>query len=286
MSGLGTSTQTSNTGAQTTTGPFAPVVAPETNLISSEQNLATTAPYSDLPSSAQTGEFGALQGNLSALQGGPNLGSEAQSAAGGLLGGDPLGLLAQQSANLSPIANEGANGGAGLNPMNTPGMQGVLSTIQNDVQNSVNSQFAGAGRSLSGLNEQAVARGLSQGEAQPLLAQYNQNVSNMQGANTALGSLGSQYTSNLGAGNTLGAAAPALAGAIPTAQLAGQQLQTQLPYQNLALQENILNPIAGLGGTSVGTTQGSGSATASPLSVASQLGNIGSSIGGLFGSIL
>lgn len=286
MSGLGTSTQTSNTGAQTTTGPFTPVVAPETNLIGSEQNIAAQTNFSANPTVTENNEYAALQGNLSNLLGGPNLGSEAQSAAGGLLGGDPLGLLSQQTANLSPIANEGANGGAGLDPMNTPGMQGVLSTIQNDVQNSVNSQFAGAGRSLSGLNEQALARGLSQGEAQPLLAQYNQNVSNMQGANTALGQVGSQYNANLGAGNTLGSAAPALAGAIPMAQLAGQQLQTQQPYQNLALQENILNPIAGLGGTSVGTTQGSGSATASPLSIAGQLGNIGSSIGGLFGSIL
>ena len=284
MSGLGTSTQTSNTGAQTTTGPFAPVVAPETDLINQEQGFSTSDPAA--LSGAQNNEFGTLQSDLSGLQGGANLGSQAQSAASGLLGGDPLGLISQQDATLSPIANEGANNGAGLNPVNTPGMAGVLSTITNDVDNSINSQFAGAGRSLSGLNQQADARGLSQGLAQPLLSQYNQNVSNMTAANAALGGLGTQYTSNLGAGNTLGAAAPGLATAIPMAQLAGQQLQTQTPYQNLALQENILNPIAGLGGTSVGTTQGSGSATASPLSVAGQLGNVGSSLSGLLGSIL
>ncbi len=60
-------------------------------------------------------------------------------------------------------------------------MQDVLKTIQNDVSNQVNGQFAGAGRSLSGLNTQTLARGLAQGEAVPLLNQYNQDIANQMG---------------------------------------------------------------------------------------------------------
>ena len=42
--------------------------------------------------------------------------------------------------------------------------------------------FAGAGRDLSGLNTQTLARGLSQGEGQLVANQYNANVANQLGA--------------------------------------------------------------------------------------------------------
>ena len=65
-------------------------------------------------------------------------------------------------------------------------------TITSDISNQVNSEFAGAGRDLSGLNQQTLARGLSQGLAAPLLGQYNTDVQNQLAAANSL----------YGAGNT------------------------------------------------------------------------------------
>ena len=59
------------------------------------------------------------------------------------------------------------------------------------MQNSVNGQFAGAGRDLSGLNQQYLGRGITAAEAPILLNQYNQNVAQRQQAASGL----------LGAGN-------------------------------------------------------------------------------------
>src|SRR5262245_42943794 len=79
-----------------------------------------------------------------------------------------------------------------LDPRSTPGFADALAATNADITNQVNGMFAGAGRDLSGLNQQALARGLSQGEGQLVANQYNQNVANQ------LGAMGSLY----GAGNT------------------------------------------------------------------------------------
>jgi len=267
MSGLGTSSQTSGGVSTTATQPFGPVVGPEANLVNREQAVAGSSAYNEYPTSLENQQYASALGNLGLMTGQEQGGAALTNQAQQYLTGDPGGIESQIRNSIGNINN----------PAASPGMQGVLGTIQNDVQNSVNSQFAGAGRSLSGLNEQAVARGLSQGEAQPLMAQYNQNISNLQGVNSAQGA-------NIGLGTQMAAAAPGVATAIPQGILAMQQAQRQEPYQNLALQENLLNPIAGLGGTSVGTQTGAGTATSSPLSQFAQ-GNSALG-GGLSGGIL
>jgi len=69
----------------------------------------------------------------------PNYGAQANAMAGSYLGGDPTGLLSpalqQYQAQLNPYAS-----GANLDPTKAPGMDAVLSTIRNDVGNSVNQQ--------------------------------------------------------------------------------------------------------------------------------------------------
>jgi hypothetical protein len=174
-------------------------------------------------------------------------------------------------------------------PTQTPGMQNVLDTIRNDVSNSVNGQFAGAGRDLSGANTQALARGISQGEAQPLLAQYNQNVQNQQGAANSLYNAGGSTAGLLsslqqtGLGNQLSGlqAAPlannANVGAGATLQ-AGQTARG-LPLSNLGQVLNLLLPIAGLGGQSTGTSQTTGSQT---MSGAQQFGAIANPFANVF----
>src|SRR5262245_15424095 len=79
-----------------------------------------------------------------------------------------------------------------LDPRETPGFADALAAANADITNQVNGMFAGAGRDLSGLNTQALARGLSQGEGQLIANGYNANVANQ------LGAMGSLY----GAGNT------------------------------------------------------------------------------------
>src|SRR5262249_30752528 len=73
-----------------------------------------------------------------------------------------------------------------LNPYNTPGFSDALNTVNSDITNQVNGMFAGAGRDLSGLNVQSLARGLSQGEGGLIQNQYNQNVANQLGAANSL----------------------------------------------------------------------------------------------------
>ena len=48
-----------------------------------------------------------------------------------------------------------------LDPRSTPGFSDALAATNADITNQVNGMFAGAGRDLSGLNQQALARGLS-----------------------------------------------------------------------------------------------------------------------------
>ena len=69
-----------------------------------------------------------------------------------------------------------------LDPRNTPGFSDALAATNADITNQVNGMFAGAGRDLSGLNTQTLARGLSQGEGQLVANQYNANVANQLGA--------------------------------------------------------------------------------------------------------
>jgi hypothetical protein len=192
-------------------------------------------------------------------------------AGGGALNQAPAVQAAfnQYGANTNPLANN-----TDYNPYNTPGFADALKTMNSDITNQINGQFAAAGRDFSGANSQALARGLSQGDAQAIAAQYNQNVQNQQAAaqniynagNTNAGILSGlqqQYLTNQQAGvNQVPTglnSANAGANAIWNAQVGAQQL----PLQNLGLLSSIGIPIAGLGGQSSGTSNTT--STASPI---------------------
>lgn len=289
-SGLGTSSQTfganGSSSQNSQTSPYGAAVPALGNLISELQNYSgngsvPTSQYSNLQPN-EIANYQQAQNNVAQL---PNFGpAEAQTASNILqTGGDPLGILRNEASNLNPIANEN------LNPMANPQMQGVLSQIQNDTENAVNSQFAGAGRSLSGLNEQTLARGLAQGEAVPLLNQYNQNVSNVMGADTGLTNVQNAAMGNIGNAFTYAGNAPGLASQNPLAQESIYQQEATQPYNYISAAENLINPIAGLGGTASGSQDtnqaGSGTATNSLLSQIGQglglLNPLGSFLGTL-----
>lgn len=255
------------------------------------------------PNGAESGALNTLQQNA---QGAQNYGGQATGLANSLMSGggtqQNAGILGNAYQNyqnqLNPIANQNND------PTQSPGMQNILDTIRSDVSNQVNGQFAGAGRDMSGYNQQALARGISQGEAVPLLNQYNQNVQNQMGAAGSLYGAGGQTAQGMQGFNQQGFQNQATGldtamNGIPAAQnnqanqilQAGQTARTA-PLQNLGMLEGLTVPLAGLGGTTntTGSAQGTsmtqGTQTASPLQQAMMLGQAlsGSSGGGLFGA--
>ncbi len=284
--GLGTSSQNFNaagtTNQQSQTSPYAPTTGGLQGLIDTINTTAgnNVTPMGHLyPTEAK--HYQDAMANINAL---PNFGPQVAQQAQNIFqtGGDPTGLLRSSAQGLQGnIQNLQPYATMNLDPTQTPGMKGVLDQIRNDISNQVNGQFAGAGRSLSGLNTQTLSRGLAQGEAVPLLNQYNQNYSNMLGANNAQAGYQGQRAdisqkamANLGQGANFAQLAPQLAQMNPMMVESLLQQMKMQPLNYLGASENLLNPIAGLGGSSVGnqqTTQsGSGTATNSLLSQLAQ----------------
>lgn len=278
MSGLGTSGTSAN--SATTSAPYAPA---QGNLNAALSNAAIASNAGAANSGANDPSM--WQGAAGTAANLPNPGTQAANTGAQFLTGDPNSLLNSSlqayQGNMNPIANMSAN------PMNNPATQQLMQAIQDQTQQSINGQFAGAGRSMSGYNTKDLAMGLSEGEAPTLFNQYNQNLANIQAANQGILGAG-QTTSAAEAGNKA-TGLQMQAGAPAMSLLPAQSAQTALntPYTNqaqmAALGENLTIPIAGLGGTSQGT--GTGTATASPLSQLAQTGSAATGVGtaGLLG---
>lgn len=265
MSGAGTSSTTTNQG--TTTAPWAPTQQSLLGDLTTADNLP-----SQLNSPTSQDAMFADAGNLA--QELPNPGTAAANLGSNFMGGDPQGTLASglnnYTSTVSPIANMNTN------PTTNPETQQLLQAIQDQTTQSINSQFAGAGRSGSGYNTKDLAMGLSEGEAPTLFNQYNQNVANVLGASSGLlnadQSTQSLENANQQTGLNMTAAAQ------PLSQLPSQTAQTayNAPATSAAqvagLGENLTIPIAGLGGATTGA--GSGTATNSTLSQLQQLGSL------------
>jgi hypothetical protein len=213
-------------------------------------------------------ESGAInQLSQNAAQGNPYA-SQISSFAGNLLNG---GGAAQQAPNLqtglstlqsqlTPYANGSMIG-------NNPALQAQLAQIASDTTNQVNGQFAAAGRDMSGMNQQTLARGIAQGEAPVIAGQYNQDVANqLSAANSLYGAqnstsgllsgLNQQGLANQQQGVTSSQDALNAQNYTPQQQLALAQLTQSIPAQNLGLLAQIGVPIAGLGSQSTGQSQG------------------------------
>ncbi len=231
------------------------------------------------PTGAEQGALNTIQQNA---QGAQNYGGQATNLANDMMSGG--GILnkayADYQRQLSPIANQNND------PMQAPGMQALLDTIRGDVSNQVNGQFAGAGRDLSGLNMQTLARGISQGEAAPLLAQYNQNVQNQMGAAGSLFGAGANTQQQVFGNQAMGL--DTAINGIPMAQnnqanqiLQAGQTARGLPLQNLGMLEGLTLPLAGLGGTTTSNGSTQGTQTMSPIQQFAMLaGGLGSMFGG------
>lgn len=271
---------------------------------------STTAPWAE----AQP----ALQGILSQLTG--NLGNTgvtgAESGALSTLVNNANSATSQYAPQIAGFAKELLNGGGATdqagnvnanyqryvdqtnplasntnyNPYDTPGFKDALSTTIADITNSTNGQFAAAGRDFSGANSQTLGRGIMQGVAPTIAAQYNQNVNNQQGAagnlynagNTNAGILAGlqqQKLANQGQGVNAAGFATDAANAGANATLQAESARRGIPVQALGLLAQIGIPIAGLGGQSTGQSQGT-----NQMSGAQQFGTIAGGVGNLFKS--
>jgi hypothetical protein len=263
--------------------------------------------------------FGTLQGinpnlsptqtsaiaNLSNLggQGSPWL-SGVNSVVGGLLGGGGANTYApavqaglqNMGGELAPYLDPNY-----LDPMKTPGLGTQLQTTSNDILQGIRNRFAGAGRTDSGDEQIASARGLAQGLAPILTNQYNTNVGTQLGAinslfnagntsNALLSGLQQQAVANQTQGIGAAGNAFSMSAAGPELQLQALSQQTGIPLNILAQEMGIALPATtGFGtttgsGTSTGTTTGQGtSSQTNQMSGAQQFALLASAFGNMMG---
>ena len=196
------------------------------------------------------------------------------------------GLLSGSFGNLfnqlQPFAS-----GANTDPMSNPYTKQMLATLNNDITNQVNGQFAAAGRDLSPANSQALARGLSQGEGGLLANMFQQNTANQLGAanslfgaggSTAGGLTGQQLAALQAQQSGINAAGmiPGLYTGPASAGLGAANTAYGLPFQNIGMLSGLVNPMAGLGGQ---TSGGGTSTTTQPQNTMSNV--IGAGLGGI-----
>lgn len=183
---------------------------------------------------------------------------------------------------LSPVLN--ANW---MNPATNPYLGPAMSTLNQDITQQIEGQAAAAGRPF-GTNAdttQALARGLSQGEAGLLTNEFNTLEGQTAGAAGMIpgltGAITGQQLAPIEAGfqGIQGAGAiPGLLTAPGQSALGAAGLYASSPTINLSNLEGLTLPIAGLGAESQGTMQGTSTTTQnqSPWS-----NIIGGSLGGL-----
>ena len=269
MSGGGTSTSGQTTQTSSKTQPWAPTVPGLKNIIG---GINSQFPNYE-PTSAETGALDTIMGN--AQKGNPFTG-RITSLANDLLGGgtDRSGMVndaySQYQQQAQPFLDPSY-----LDPASNPAFKGYMDTISNDVSNRVNSMFAGAGRDMSGMNQQSLARGIAEGTAPVFANQYNQNVSTQRGMMDSLFGAGGQ-TAGLLSGldqTALGnrSAGVDAAGRALNADnygansiLEAEAMRRGLPLGNLGQLSSLLLPIAGLGQQTSGTSTSAGTATMAP----------------------
>lgn len=278
----GSSSQTQQTSQQTT--PYAPAAGALSGI------LGNVGGVSPALTGTETGALNQLSANAGngASQFSPGITGTANSllAGGGANSTDPMinAAYQQYQTQMNPYAS-GQMGG-----LDSPQMKALLGTIQSDVGNSVNGQFAAAGRDMSGMNQQTLARGISQGEAAPLLAQYNQDQQNQLGAISGLfgagGAAASQlagnqqnYNTNQQAGITAADQATQAQNYGPMQQLAIEAQRRDIPLQTMAQQMGIVLPAAQAFGTTSGTSN-----TQTQMSPVQQFATVAGGLGSLFRS--
>jgi len=277
-SGATSGARTGATSASGTTNPWAPAQPFLSGILAQLQGQlanASLTPQENAALEALSGSSGYISQFL----------PQATDLANTLLGGGnaqaqaPMigGAFEQYRAELNPYLQASF-----LDPRNTPGFSDALAAANAGITNQVNGMFAGAGRDLSGLNTQALVRGLSQGEGQLIANQYNQNVANQLGAmgslygagNTTAGllsNLNQQALANRQAGLGVASTGQGFANMPYEQQLAAAAQARAIPLQTLQTLVSMGVPIARLGSSFANT--GATSGTTSGTQTGTQIGN-------------
>lgn len=260
MSGGNTTTQ--NQTQQSQTSPWTPAQPLLQNI------LGTLGGQSTAPTTAQNTAVQNLQTEAAGV---PNLGQPAANAANTALTtstAPQAGMLNTAYTNLQHELTPYASG-AMNNPMSNPDIKNLIDTTNQDITNQITGQFAAAGRPVgtNAASAQALARGLSQGEAGILTNQYNTNVQNQFGAANTLenaagstaGGLTQQQLAQIqaqGAGIGEAGALPGLFTQPGQTMLGAANTAYTLPFGNIQTLEGLTVPIAGLGAESTGQSTG------------------------------
>lgn len=254
MPGGGTSTTNTVENQSSSTQPWT-AAQPMLYSILNQLGLAPTG-----PTGAQTAAVNQIAGEASGMPSfGPggisvvdkafNLNTDPQKAA-----------LSTGIGALSPMLS--ANW---MNPATNPFLGPAMSTLNQDITQQIEGQAAAAGRpfATNADTTQALARGLSQGEAGLLANEFNTLSGQTMGAAGEIPGLTGALTGQQLAPITAGAEGIQLAGAIPglltqpgVANLSAAGLGAALPTINLSNLEGLSVPIAGLGAESQGTMTG------------------------------
>lgn len=237
---------------------------------------------------AETGALNQISQN--AAQGHPFAGQISSYADSLLNGGGANAQAGNVRDTLGTFQNQLTPYASGSMIGNNPELAAQLAQIQADVGNSVNGQFAAAGRDFSGANQMAYGRGVAAGQAPVIAAQYNQDVANQINAanalynagNTTAGTLSGMqqnYLGNQGQGAAAAQSALDAQNYGANATLAAEAQRRGIPVQTLGLLAQIGVPIAGLGSQTNGTMTGT-----QQMSSAQQFATLAGGIGNLLGT--
>lgn len=235
------------------------------------QNLINQ--YSGQNTGVTAGQSSALNNLTSAASAIPNFGDTAASGVSKLFDSSTapqVGMLNNAYSTLGSNIGKTASGEE-LNPYSTPGFGDSLDTLTNDITKSVKGVYAGSGRDPSGAGSFAgsLGRGLMQGEAPIIQAQYNTNKQNQMNAASTLFNAGGTTAGNITNQNQVpltnilsglqGAGMiPGLYTSPASTALAAQNTAYAQPFQNL---QSLLTPALGLGALGTSTT---GTSTQTP----------------------
>jgi len=278
----GTSTTSNSSTQQSQLTPWAPAQGGIQDILS-----ALSPSTSSLGVTPQVNQaFGQLEANA----GNPNpLAAPAMNAGATLLNGganygQATGIL---GSNYNTVAGALTPylGGNAMDPSSNPALAQQLQTVATQAQNTINPEFAAAGRLGSPANAQALAQGIALGDGGIL-----QNAAaNQIGAANALSGAGNSTAANLGSldatnANILGSGINAASNAYNAQNLGPQALlgaalqQAGLPISNAAALMGILSPVA----AQFGQQNGSGSSTGTnTMSGAQQFATIAGGLGNL-----
>lgn len=257
MSGGGTSksNQTTQQVTKTEQNPWDPAIPGLKGIASAATNLV---PQAGTLSPLQTQALDSMQANANA--GNPYAGRVAGLADELFTGGKDRTGIAQSAYDDYKAQSQPYLSANYTDPYKNPAFQAYLDTTTNDIANRVNGMFAGAGRDMSGMNFQTLARGITEGTAPIFANQYNALVGQQQAAmnglygagNTTAGTLSNLDQTALGnKGVGVSVADAALAARDQSAQrtLEIEAQRQGIPVSQLAQVTGILGSVGSMGGT-------------------------------------